>query len=203
MEILRRGDCTMRSPRRSVWMRKLFQKCAVPAHHIAHHATRQSFHPPLVSRASSHSRTCGKFSVAKSSARSGKRTKHRPESAKKLTGPAAQQRIDGVRIGLRILSNSAIAIGPGKADLLDAIATTGSISAAARQMGMSYRRAWLLVDTMNSCFVEPVVFKEKGGVDGGGAELSATGKRVLRKYRQLLESVSKEFASLLRVTNDS
>ncbi len=56
---------------------------------------------------------------------------------------------------LRVLLGAAIAIGPGKADLLDAIAASGSISAAAKRMGMSYRRAWLLVDTMNGCFQGP------------------------------------------------
>jgi molybdate transport system regulatory protein len=108
-----------------------------------------------------------------------------------------------VTVGVRILVGSAIAMGPGKADLLEAIAATGSISAAARQMGMSYRRAWLLVDTMNSCFANPLVLKEKGGPDGGGAALSATGKRVLRKYRQLAETVAKGFGELLRLTNSS
>lgn len=107
------------------------------------------------------------------------------------------------RVGLRILSDSAIAMGPGKADLLDAIAETGSISAAARQMGMSYRRAWLLVETMNSCFVEPLVLKEKGGPDGGGAALSPTGRQVLRKYRELAAQVAKDFAKLLSSANDS
>lgn len=102
------------------------------------------------------------------------------------------------RIGVRVLANSAIAMGPGKADLLEAIASTGSISAAARSMGMSYRRAWLLVDTMNGCFAEPLVIKEKGGVEGGGASLSTTGTQVLRKYRRLSALVMKEFATLLR-----
>ena len=76
-----------------------------------------------------------------------------------------------------------IAIGPGKADLLDAIAATGSISESARRLGMSYRRAWLLVDTMNRCFSEPVVASESGGSGGGGARVTPFGRRVLARFR--------------------
>jgi len=76
-------------------------------------------------------------------------------------------------------------MGPGKADLLRAIDDTGSISAAARLMGMSYRRAWLLVHTMNECFRSPLVAAEKGGTQGGGAHLTTTGREVLVKYREL------------------
>jgi len=86
-------------------------------------------------------------------------------------------------IRVRILVGSAIAIGPGKADLLQAIADTGSISAAARRMGMSYRRAWLLVHTMNTCFAEPLVEAEKGGRTGGGAAITPTGREVLDAYQ--------------------
>ena len=70
---------------------------------------------------------------------------------------------------VRILIGSATALGPGKVDLLEAIASTGSISAAARAMGMSYRRAWLLVDTMNHCFKSDLVETVVGGPGGGGA----------------------------------
>jgi molybdate transport system regulatory protein len=117
--------------------------------------------------------------------------------------PRAADAQGPVRIGVRVLANSVIAMGPGKADLLEAIAATGSISAAARAMGMSYRRAWLLVDTMNSSFREPLVLKEKGGTDGGGAELSAMGKLVLRKYRTLVELAAKNFSDLLSTPNVS
>jgi len=89
-------------------------------------------------------------------------------------------------IRVRILVGSAIAIGPGKADLLQAIADTGSISAAARRMGMSYRRAWLLVHTMNTCFAEPLVEAEKGGRAGGGAAITLTGREVLDAYQGLV-----------------
>lgn len=75
------------------------------------------------------------------------------------------------------------AFGPGKADLLEAIERTGSISAAARQMGMSYKRAWDLVDTMNKSFREPLVLTATGGSRGGGAQMSEFGAEVLRRYR--------------------
>jgi molybdate transport system regulatory protein len=86
---------------------------------------------------------------------------------------------------IRVLFGSAFAIGPGKADLLQAIAQTGSISAAARSMGMSYRRAWLLIDTMNQCFREPVVSTATGGKGGGGARITASGLTVLHRYREM------------------
>jgi molybdate transport system regulatory protein len=73
--------------------------------------------------------------------------------------------------------------GPGKAELLERIAETGSIAAAARTMGMSYRRAWLMVRSMNRCFIEAVVATSHGGRRGGGALVTDTGRRVLAHYR--------------------
>src|SRR5690606_30629109 len=75
-----------------------------------------------------------------------------------------------------------IALGPGKTDLLAAIERVGSISGAARELGMSYRRAWLLVETMNRCFKEPLVITLAGGRHGGGAHLSELGIQVMRIY---------------------
>jgi molybdate transport system regulatory protein len=77
------------------------------------------------------------------------------------------------------------AMGPGKADLLEAILATGSISAAGRKLGMSYRRAWLLVDVMNRCFRAPVVEARLGGSGGGGARVTELGQEALRRYREL------------------
>ncbi len=87
------------------------------------------------------------------------------------------------RFRLRISTGDDIAVGPGKVDLLEAIADSGSITAAARALGMSYRRAWLLVDTMNRCFREPVVTAEAGGAQGGGTALTPLGKAVVAHYR--------------------
>jgi molybdate transport system regulatory protein len=85
----------------------------------------------------------------------------------------------------RFYCGDEIAMGPGKADLLDAIALHGSISAAGRALGMSYRRTWLLVDTMNRCWREPLVETAAGGSHGGGARLTALGREVLDRYRDL------------------
>lgn len=87
---------------------------------------------------------------------------------------------------IRITCGSAIAMGPGKADLLEAIDACGSISSAARQMRMSYRRAWELVDVMNKCFNQPVVSSSPGGHHGGGAQLTEFGRYILRNYRDLV-----------------
>ena len=89
---------------------------------------------------------------------------------------------------LRIYRNASIAIGPGKVDLLEAIAQTGSISAAARQLGMSYRRAWVLVDEMNRALVSPAVTTAAGGVQGGGTALSPLGAKLVQHYRAVEEA---------------
>jgi molybdate transport system regulatory protein len=80
--------------------------------------------------------------------------------------------------------DSGARIGPGKAKLLESIRDTGSISAAARNMGMSYKRAWLLLDSMNQAFTEPVVTAAPGGT-GGGATLTPFGTEVLERYRRI------------------
>src|SRR6476620_2633006 len=103
---------------------------------------------------------------------------------KEMSGPRRSTRAAAPRV--RILAGSAIAIGPGKAELLEAIEATGSISAAARRMRMSYRRAWLLVRTMNECFKSPLIEAAKGGTTGGGAHLTATGREVLSRYRAIV-----------------
>lgn len=99
---------------------------------------------------------------------------------------------------LRILLGAEIAMGPGKADLLDAIARTGSISAAAREMNMSYRRAWLLVDTMNHCFRSPLVEAAKGGSGGGGARITELGQDVLARYRAMEVKAAASVAAEMR-----
>ena len=76
-------------------------------------------------------------------------------------------------------------LGPGKADLLEGIAETGSISAAGKRMGMSYKRAWGLVEVLNAMFREPLVSASRGGAGHGGAELTETGQTVLALYRAM------------------
>ena len=90
-----------------------------------------------------------------------------------------------VELKIRLLRDDEVAMGPGKADLLEAIAKTGSISAAARAMDMSYRRAWLLVDVMNRSFREPLVRSATGGAKGGGAGLTDAGLEVLKLFRAI------------------
>jgi molybdate transport system regulatory protein len=88
-----------------------------------------------------------------------------------------------LKLKLQLYCGDEIAMGPGKAALLRAIARTGSISAAGRELGMSYRRAWLLVDTMNRCFAEPLV----EGRSGSGARVTAAGEAALADYLALAE----------------
>ncbi|MET0270622.1 MAG: ModE family transcriptional regulator [Sphingomonas sp.] len=94
------------------------------------------------------------------------------------------ERNDDPRLKLRpqILIGNEIAMGPGKAALLDAIGQTGSISAAGRLLGMSYRRTWLLVDAMNRCWAEPLVETVTGGSRGGGARVTDAGRAVRADY---------------------
>lgn len=92
---------------------------------------------------------------------------------------------NGTSLRLRVVFADGSMIGPGKADLLELIAETGSISAAGRRLGMSYKRAWTLVETMNTIFREPLVTRTRGGVTGGGAVLTAAGRRALEHYRRL------------------
>lgn len=86
---------------------------------------------------------------------------------------------------LQIACGDALAIGPGKASLLEAIIEHGSISGAARALGMSYRRAWLLVDEMNRCFDPPVVETLRGGGLERGARITVAGTAVLEAYREM------------------
>ncbi|RYX94371.1 MAG: LysR family transcriptional regulator [Comamonadaceae bacterium] len=99
-----------------------------------------------------------------------------------------------VQFRLRIYRDDSIAIGPGKVALLEAIAETGSISAAARQIGMSYRRAWVLIDEANKALSEPVVNTATGGSRGGGTALTATGEALVKHYRAV-ENIARVAAS--------
>ena len=101
-------------------------------------------------------------------------------------------------ITLRLMLSDTDWIGPGKAELLAGIAETGSIAAAGRRMGMSYKRAWTLVDTLNRYFAEPLVVSVKGGRDGGGAHLTATGQAVLAGYRQAVAAAESAAADVLQ-----
>ncbi len=88
------------------------------------------------------------------------------------------------RLFLRIFFDG-LMLGPGKIELLMRIRARGSIAAAGREMGMSYRRAWSLVEEMNAAFVAPVVTSTRGGAGGGGARVTATGEAVISHYRAI------------------
>ena len=102
---------------------------------------------------------------------------------------------------LRVLGKDAPAMGPGKAELIVRIGQTGSISAAARAMGMSYRRAWQLVEALNETYREPVIVTAIGGSRGGGARVTALGERLVVLYRAMEDKASAAIAADLRRFN--
>jgi len=107
---------------------------------------------------------------------------------------------------LRIVVRPGLVLGPGKVELLEAIERTGSISAAGREMGMSYRRAWLLVSALNEMFGGTLVMTSPGGAGGGGAQVTAFGRAVADAYRRADErsnaAIREEFARIGHIMND-
>lgn|SRR6185369_39766 len=106
------------------------------------------------------------------------------------------------RVLLRFYLSPDRPLGPGKIRILESIRDGGSISGAAREMGMSYRSAWLLVDSMNSQFKQPVVSTTTGGPGGGSAKVTEFGKSLIRRYRAMERSaqraIEKDLATLER-----
>jgi molybdate transport system regulatory protein len=102
------------------------------------------------------------------------------------------------RLTLRVDLGGDRAIGPGKIRLLEAIRDTGSITKAGLALGMSYRRAWLLVDDMNNCFREPVIAAQAGGSHGGGAALTPFGTKLIDQYRAIEAEAHSATAARLR-----
>ena len=98
---------------------------------------------------------------------------------------AARRPAPVARFRLRVMSGDVISIGPGKIALLEAIAQTRSITAAAKTMGMSYRRAWMLVDQMNAALATPAVASTTGGERGGSSALTGVGVEVVALYRRI------------------
>ncbi len=94
-------------------------------------------------------------------------------------------RIGALKLKAQVYCGDELAMGPGKAELLEAIDGEGSISAAGRTLGMSYRRTWLLADEMNRCWKERLVETTAGGGAGRGARLTPMGREVLSAYRAL------------------
>lgn len=125
-------------------------------------------------------------------------TKTRSAPAKK----SAKTRPE-VRFRMRIHRADTVALGPGKVDLLEAVREYGSISAAARSLDMSYRRAWLLLDELNRSLKSPATHSEQGGQSGGGCTLTPVGETIIRLYRNVEEeaqrSCAKQIAELTRL----
>lgn len=94
-----------------------------------------------------------------------------------------------IKVKVQVMLGADIAIGPGKADLLEAVACTGSIAAAGRSLGFSYRRTRDMIDTLNACWRVPLVETTRGGSHGGGASLSDAGRQVLERYQALEEAL--------------
>lgn len=107
---------------------------------------------------------------------------------------------------LRIVLSETAYIGPGRADLLEGIASTGSISAAGKAMGMSYKRAWGLVQALNEGFGQPLVETARGGAGQGGAVLTPSGQEVLSRYRAMERAtesaIAEDVAALRRLIAD-
>ena len=113
-----------------------------------------------------------------------------------------------IRPRLRILLGSQIALGPGKVELLEALRETGSITAAAKRLNMSYMRAWTLIRTMNRCFKDPLVSANHCGPrGGGGAGLTPAGRKVLALYKrmdaQCLRAAAPEWKEIQGMLSDS
>jgi molybdate transport system regulatory protein len=108
----------------------------------------------------------------------------------------------GMDIRLRIDVSPTASIGPGKVALLEHIDRVGSLSQAARELGLSYRRAWLLLDDLNHSFAEPVASASIGGVGGGGVQLTAFAKELIKAYREVeqiaLHEARKRFTPLIK-----
>jgi molybdate transport system regulatory protein len=110
-----------------------------------------------------------------------------------------------VQFRLRIRNGEVIAVGPGKITLLEAIASTGSITAAAKELGMSYRRAWLLIDEMNRSMAKPAVGTAAGGAHGGGTVLTPAGESMIALYREIerkaMAAAGPEIGALKKLLN--
>lgn len=111
---------------------------------------------------------------------------HKPKTGRQSTGAARSARPKPeLRFRPRVVAGDAIAIGPGKIALIEAIAETGSITAAAKSLDMSYRRAWMLLDELNRSLDQPAVDSAKGGQHGGGSRLTHSGQRLVSLYRNI------------------
>ncbi len=112
--------------------------------------------------------------------------------------PSAEPRGPQLRFRMRVTDGDVIAVGPGKIALLEAIAQTGSITAAAKHLDMSYRRAWLLLDELNRSLAQPAVDSAKGGSQGGGSVLTESGQQLITLYRRIEATAAQACRSDIR-----
>lgn len=111
-----------------------------------------------------------------------------PAKAKQSVDTAASK--PQARFRMRVTMGDVIAIGPGKIALVEAISETGSITAAAKSLDMSYRRAWLLLDELNRALKKPAVDSAKGGQHGGGSAVTDTGQQLIALYRRIEQTAA-------------
>ena len=117
------------------------------------------------------------------------------KAAARAPAPAPTQ---DLRITLKLDAAGIGGLGPGKVRLLELIEEHGSISAAGRSIGMSYRRAWQIVDSLNRMCAEPVVVGQIGGANGGGAQLAPVGRELIRCYRRMQKKAAAAVSAELR-----
>ena len=113
-------------------------------------------------------------------------------------GPAGQK--PSGLTHLRVTFSDDFYVGPGRADLMQGIAETGSIAAAGKRMGMSYKRAWMLVQALNDGFGQPLIEASRGGAGQGGASLTEDGQFVLERYRAMQDATRKAIAGDVAAT---
>lgn len=107
-----------------------------------------------------------------------------------------------IDLRIKVIFGGQLMLGPGKADLLELIRETGSISAAGRAMSMSYKRAWNLVEEMNAAFRDPLVASARGGAQGGGAHLTDAGEAVLAHFRKLQDITAEAGAARINALQE-
>jgi molybdate transport system regulatory protein len=127
----------------------------------------------------------------------------KPPAPRSAAGARSARQVPAARFRLRVTSGETISVGPGKISLLEAIRQTRSITSAARSIGMSYRRAWMLIDELNASLKKPAVHSAKGGERGGGSELTEVGEALIDLYRRIEERAAKacaaDIATLLKL----
>ncbi|ALK33066.1 winged helix-turn-helix domain-containing protein [Burkholderia plantarii] len=115
-------------------------------------------------------------------------------SSSDTASPPAPVGTPQVHFRMRIRRGDTVALGPGKVTLLEAVHEHGSISAAARHLGMSYRRAWLLIDELNRSLRSPATHSEQGGASGGGCTLTPVGESIVALYREIEDEAQRHCA---------